>query len=199
MAFRIRDLVTRPRFDNQRSRNCRCCCTCPLDLLAYRDWTRTRPKSVDVAATNATGNYITSAMFAHLLTASPPVSMCVNHRRMFWTLRERANIVVASPSQFRNFCGVHVMTHSRRILCAALCCLGLVLTFSASAVAEYTMTVLTFSSPVQLPTVLLPVGTYRLTVNDGDAGLMTVTRTNGRFVTRFSVSVTTRAKAGDKV
>ncbi|CAN5793975.1 hypothetical protein BH24ACI4_BH24ACI4_21670 [soil metagenome] len=89
------------------------------------------------------------------------------------------------------------MTHSRRILCAALCCLALVLTFSASAVAE--QTVLTFSSPVQLPTVLLPAGTYHFTVNDGDRGLMTVTGTGGRFVTRFSVNPTTRAKAGEKV
>lgn len=91
------------------------------------------------------------------------------------------------------------MTHSRRILCAALCSLALVLTFSASAVAEYSMTVLTFSSPVQLPTVLLPVGTYHFTVHDGDGGFITVTGTNSRFVTRFSVSPTTRAKAGEKV
>ena len=89
------------------------------------------------------------------------------------------------------------MTHSRRILCAALCCLALVLTFSASAVAE--QTVLTFSAPVQLPTVLLPAGSYRFAVNDGDNGLMSVTDTGGRLVTRFSVNPITRAKAGDKV
>jgi hypothetical protein len=89
------------------------------------------------------------------------------------------------------------MTHSWRILCAALCSLALVLTFSASAVAE--QTVLTFSAPVQLPTVLLSAGTYRFAVNDGDSGLMSVTETGGRLVTRFSVIPTTRAKAGEKV
>jgi hypothetical protein len=61
------------------------------------------------------------------------------------------------------------------------------------------MTVLTFSGPVQLPTVLLPVGTYYFTIHDGDDGFITVTGKNSRFVTRFSVSATTRAKGGEKV
>ena len=89
------------------------------------------------------------------------------------------------------------MTRSTRILCAALCCLASLVTFPTSAVAQET--VLTFSAPVQLPTVLLSAGTYRFAFIEGDRKVMSVTEKGGHFVTRFPINPIRRAKSGEKV
>ena len=82
-------------------------------------------------------------------------------------------------------------------LCAAVCFLASVLTLPASALAQQE-TVLTFSAPVQLPTLLLPAGTYSF-VNEGDHKSMSVTEKGGALVTRFQVNPIRRAKAGETV
>ena len=89
------------------------------------------------------------------------------------------------------------MTRSTWILCAALCCLASLITFPTSAIAQET--VLTFSNTVQLPTVLLPAGTYRFVIEGGDKKVMAVTEKGGQFVTRFQINPIRRAQSGAKV
>ena len=77
-----------------------------------------------------------------------------------------------------------------------LCAVGL-LSFAGSATAQTTNAV-KFSGPVQLPSVLLPAGSYTFDVS-GDGRTVVVSGVDRRVIGRFPVTPITRAADGEIV
>jgi hypothetical protein len=89
------------------------------------------------------------------------------------------------------------MSMYSRVLCTALCLVAF-LAYGEPALAQRVTTNATFTTPVQLPDVLLPAGDYHFSIAR-DRRSVVVSQAGGRVITTLQVVPVTREKRGTTI